>query len=179
MTISAFRLYNYFIEVRRSTKMKNHIASTQVTFRAGAAERRPDLVLYVNGIPLALLEANPPVRNAVSWVDGAKQLHDDNEKFIPELFACNVLNIATEGKALLDLARDLINAEKEVPAQKTKNAAKTPSPNSSNSRATPTPHYGRTHRRRHRPPNPLPRLAVHRGREAGSQEGSAPHAGEI
>jgi type I restriction enzyme, R subunit len=77
-----------------------YIASTQVTFRAGAAERRPDLVLYVNGIPLALLEAKTPVRNAVSWVDGAKQLHDDYEKFIPELFVCNVLNVATEGKDL-------------------------------------------------------------------------------
>jgi type I restriction enzyme, R subunit len=77
-----------------------YIASTQVTFRAGAAERRPDLVLYVNGIPLALLEAKTPVRHAVSWVDGAKQLHDDYEKFIPELFACNVLNVATEGKDL-------------------------------------------------------------------------------
>ena len=77
-----------------------YIASTQVTFRAGPAERRPDLVLYVNGLPLALLEAKTPVRNAVSWVDGAKQLHDDYEKFIPELFACNVLNVATEGKDL-------------------------------------------------------------------------------
>ena len=77
-----------------------YIASTQVTFRAGPAERRPDLVLYVNGLPLAVLEAKTPVRNAVSWVDGAKQIHDDYEKFVPELFACNVLNIATEGKDL-------------------------------------------------------------------------------
>lgn len=77
-----------------------YIASTQVTFRAGSAERRPDLVCYVNGLPLAILEAKTPVRNAISWVDGAKQLHDDYEKFIPELFACNVLNIATEGKDL-------------------------------------------------------------------------------
>jgi type I restriction enzyme, R subunit len=77
-----------------------YIASTQVTFRAGSAERRADLVLYVNGLPLALLEAKTPVRNAVSWVDGAKQIHDDYEKFVPELFACNVLNVATEGKDL-------------------------------------------------------------------------------
>lgn len=77
-----------------------YIASTQVTFRAGSAERRPDLVCYINGLPLAILEAKTPVRNAISWVDGAKQLHDDYEKFIPELFACNVLNIATEGKDL-------------------------------------------------------------------------------
>ncbi|MEO7839168.1 MAG: HsdR family type I site-specific deoxyribonuclease [Anaerolineales bacterium] len=77
-----------------------YIASTQVTFRAGAAERRADLILYANGLPLALLEAKTPVRNAVSWVDGAKQIHDDYERFIPELFACNVLNVATEGKDL-------------------------------------------------------------------------------
>lgn len=77
-----------------------YIASTQVTFRAGSAERRADLVLYINGLPLALLEAKTPVRNAVSWVDGAKQIHDDYEKFVPELFACNVLNVATEGKDL-------------------------------------------------------------------------------
>ncbi|MEW6403587.1 MAG: HsdR family type I site-specific deoxyribonuclease [Chloroflexota bacterium] len=77
-----------------------YIASTQVTFRAGSAERRPDLILYVNGLPLAILEAKTPVRNAVSWVDGAKQIHDDYERFVPELFACNVLNVATEGKDL-------------------------------------------------------------------------------
>jgi type I restriction enzyme R subunit len=77
-----------------------YVASTQVTFRAGPYERRPDLVLYVNGLPLAVLEAKTPVRNAVSWVDGAKQIHDDYEKYVPELFACNVLNVATEGKDL-------------------------------------------------------------------------------
>lgn len=83
-----------------SPDLNQYIVSTQVTFRAGNAERRPDLVCYVNGLPLAILEAKTPVRNAISWVDGAKQLHDDYEKFIPELFACNVLNIATEGKDL-------------------------------------------------------------------------------
>lgn len=77
-----------------------YIASAQVTFRAGNAERRADLILYVNGFPLALVEAKTPVRPAISWVDGAKQIHDDYEKFVPEWFACNVFNIATEGKDL-------------------------------------------------------------------------------
>lgn len=77
-----------------------YIAVTQVTFRAGPAERRADVVLYVNGLPLVLLEAKTPVRNAISWVDGAKQIHDDYERFVPELFVCNVLNVATEGKDL-------------------------------------------------------------------------------
>ena len=46
-----------------------YVVTTQYTFRAGAAERRADLVLLVNGFPLVLIEAKTPVRDAVSWVD--------------------------------------------------------------------------------------------------------------
>ena len=77
-----------------------YIASTQYTFRAGPAERRADLMLFINGFPLVLVEAKTPLRPAVSWVDGALQIHDDYEKFTPELFACNVFSLATEGKDL-------------------------------------------------------------------------------
>lgn len=77
-----------------------YIITTQYTFRAGAAERRADLMLLVNGFPLVLIEAKTPVRDAVSWVDGALQVHDDYERFVPELFACNVFSVATEGKDL-------------------------------------------------------------------------------
>lgn len=76
------------------------VVTTQYTFRAGSAERRADLVLLVNGFPLVLIEAKTPVRKAVSWVDGALQIHDDYEKNVPELFACNVFSVATEGKDL-------------------------------------------------------------------------------
>jgi len=77
-----------------------YVATTQYTFRAGPAERRADLILLVNGFPLVLIEAKTPVRKAVSWVDGALQVHDDYERFIPELFVCNVFSVATEGKDL-------------------------------------------------------------------------------
>jgi type I restriction enzyme R subunit len=77
-----------------------YILTTQYTYRAGAEERRADLVLLVNGFPLILIEAKTPVRKAVSWVDGALQVHDDYEKNVPELFACNVFSVATEGKEL-------------------------------------------------------------------------------
>jgi type I restriction enzyme, R subunit len=77
-----------------------YIVTTQYTFRAGSAERRADLVLLVNGLPLVLVEAKTPVRQSVSWFDGAKQIHDDYERFVPELFACNVFSVATEGKDL-------------------------------------------------------------------------------
>ena len=78
---------------------QNHyVVTQQFTMRAGSAERRADLILLVNGLPLVLIEAKTPTRAAVSWVDGALQVHDDYEKSVPELFVCNVFSVATEGK---------------------------------------------------------------------------------
>jgi type I restriction enzyme, R subunit len=77
-----------------------YVVTNQFTFRAGPAERRADLVLLVNGLPLVVIEAKTPVRHAVSWLDGALQVHNDYEKNIPELFVANVFNVATEGKEL-------------------------------------------------------------------------------
>ena len=77
-----------------------YVASTQFTYRAGPAERRADLVLLVNGFPLVLVEAKTPVRQSVSWLDGAKQIHEDYERFVPELFVPNVFSAASEGKEL-------------------------------------------------------------------------------
>jgi type I restriction enzyme R subunit len=77
-----------------------YVITSQYTFRAGPAERRADLVLLINGLPLVIIEAKTPVRQAISWFDGALQVHDDYEKNIPELFTCNIFNVATEGKEL-------------------------------------------------------------------------------
>lgn len=79
-------------------EQNQYVVTQQFTFRAGSAERRADLMLVVNGLPLVLIEAKTPTRAAVSWVDGALQVHDDYEKFVPELFVCNVFSVATEGK---------------------------------------------------------------------------------
>lgn len=75
-----------------------YVVTQQFTYRAGATERRADLVLLVNGLPLVLIEAKTPVKKCISWVDGAIQVHDDYEEFVPELFVCNVFSVATEGK---------------------------------------------------------------------------------
>ena len=80
-------------------KQNQYIVTQQYTYRAGATERRADLVLLVNGLPLVLIEAKTSVKKCISWVDGAVQVHEDYEKFVPELFVCNVFSIATEGKA--------------------------------------------------------------------------------
>jgi type I restriction enzyme R subunit len=79
-------------------EQNQYVVTQQFVYRAGSAERRADLVLLVNGFPLVLIEAKTPTRSAVSWVDGAVQVHDDYEKYVPELFVCNVFSVATEGK---------------------------------------------------------------------------------
>jgi type I restriction enzyme R subunit len=75
-----------------------YVVTTQFAGRAGATEKRADLVLLVNGIPLVIIEAKTPVRASQSWFDGALQIHDDYERNVPELFVPNVISIATEGK---------------------------------------------------------------------------------
>ena len=58
-----------------------YIVTQQFIYRAGPTERRADLVMLVNGLPLVLIEAKTPVKKCISWVDGAVQVHDDYEKF--------------------------------------------------------------------------------------------------
>ena len=53
-----------------------YVVTSQFTFRAGVVEKRADLVLLVKGLPLVVIEAKTPVRQAVSWLDGALQVHD-------------------------------------------------------------------------------------------------------
>jgi type I restriction enzyme R subunit len=80
------------------TEQNSFVVTQQFTFRAGKTEKRADLVLLVNGLPLVLIEAKTPVRSSQSWLDAALQVHDDYEKNIPELFVPNVFSVGTEGK---------------------------------------------------------------------------------
>jgi type I restriction enzyme, R subunit len=70
--------------------------TTQLTFRN--PEKRFDIILLVNGIPLVVGEPKSPVRPAISWVDGAVDIHDDYEISVPAFFVPNVFSFATEGK---------------------------------------------------------------------------------
>jgi type I restriction enzyme, R subunit len=58
----------------------------------------PDIVLLINGIPVVIGEAKTPVRPAVSWLDGAHEIHNVYETAVPALFVPTILNFATEGK---------------------------------------------------------------------------------
>lgn len=60
----------------------------------------PDIVLLINGLPVVIGEAKTPIRPAVSWLDGAHEIHDVYENAVPQLFVPNILSFATEGKSL-------------------------------------------------------------------------------
>ena len=79
-------------------EQNSFVVTQQFTFRAGKTEKRADLVLIVNGLPLVVIEAKTPVRSCQSWLDAAVQIHDDYEQNVPELFVPNVFSVATEGK---------------------------------------------------------------------------------
>lgn len=102
-----------------------YVVTTQYTVRSGKSEKRADLVLLVNGVPLVVIEAKTPVRSCESWFDGAVQIHEDYERNVPELFVPNVFSVATEGKEFrygsIGLPIDLwgpwrLDADTELPA---------------------------------------------------------------
>lgn len=76
-----------------------YIATTQ--FRIHHRETKiPDMVLFINGIPVVVGEAKTPIRPSVSWLDGAHEVHVVYENAVPQLFVSNILSFATEGKEL-------------------------------------------------------------------------------
>jgi type I restriction enzyme R subunit len=74
--------------------------TNQWTYVAGSVNKRFDVVFLVNGIPLVIGEAKTPTRAAVTWFDGAYQVHQLYEKEVPAMFVPNVFSFATEGKCL-------------------------------------------------------------------------------
>lgn len=75
------------------------IVCNQWTYKVGQLEKRFDIVLLINGLPVVIGEAKTPVRPAVTWVDGASQIHDDYEQSIPGMFVPNIFSFASDGRA--------------------------------------------------------------------------------
>lgn len=78
-------------------KNNSFILSNQFKIRANET-KIPDIVMLVNGIPLVVGEAKTPVRPAVTWFDGAHEIHTVYENSVPQLFVPNVFSFATDGK---------------------------------------------------------------------------------
>ncbi len=79
--------------------IKNNTYILTNQFKVRARETKiPDIVMFVNGIPLVIGEAKTPVRPAVTWFDGAHDINVIYENTVPQLFVPNVFSFATEGK---------------------------------------------------------------------------------
>ncbi len=75
-----------------------YVVSEEVTIGPEGARRRFDLVLWVNGIPLVVIETKTPVKAKVSWLNAARDIDRVYAVEHPEFFAPNVLLAATEGR---------------------------------------------------------------------------------
>jgi len=73
------------------------IVTRQVNYK-GRDSIRTDIMLYINGIPLANIECKNPAEVGVSWYDAYKQIKDYEDK-IPELFKYVQIGVAAESKA--------------------------------------------------------------------------------
>jgi len=85
-----------FADLSRNT----YVVSDEVTFGAGTHKSRFDIVLWVNGVPVAVGETKDSATSGVSWFHAAKDIHDTYEPAHRPFFAPNVLSFATEGKEL-------------------------------------------------------------------------------
>jgi type I restriction enzyme R subunit len=74
------------------------VVTNQWTYQAGSVEKRFDVVFVVNGLPVVIGEAKTPTRSAVTWFDGAFQIHQIYEREVPAMFVPNAFSFATEGK---------------------------------------------------------------------------------
>jgi type I restriction enzyme, R subunit len=77
--------------------LNEYVVTNQWVFPKDAGGKRLDIVLLVNGFPVAIGELKTPTRNAITWLDGAGDIAA-YEKSIPQMFVPNVFNFATEGK---------------------------------------------------------------------------------
>ena len=74
-----------------------YVVTNQWVYPKAEGGKRLDIVLLINGFPIAIGELKTPVRDAISWMDGAADILA-YEKSIPQMFVTNVFNFASEGK---------------------------------------------------------------------------------
>jgi len=72
------------------------LAVNQFTVKSGNATRRADLVLFVNGMPLVVIEIKDPTDEQADLWKAYRQLQDYKET-IPALFVYNELLVVTDG----------------------------------------------------------------------------------
>lgn len=88
----------FFGTITKDEIAKNeYIVTNQWVYPQQQDGKRFDIVLLINGMPVAIGELKTPVRPAISWLDGAEDI-EKYEKSVPQMFVPNVFNFASEGK---------------------------------------------------------------------------------
>jgi type I restriction enzyme, R subunit len=78
----------------------NHFSVTHQLYVKAEKSRIPDMVVYVNGIPLVVIEAKSPINYKDKNGEAFEQLKQ-YERDIPRLFYTNAFNIVTDGTTVL------------------------------------------------------------------------------
>lgn len=78
-------------------KLNEYVVTNQWVYPQAEGGKRLDIVLLINGFPVAIGELKTPVRAAITWLDAASDIAA-YEKSIPQMFVTNVFNFASEGK---------------------------------------------------------------------------------
>ncbi|MEK4439112.1 type I restriction endonuclease subunit R [Paenibacillus sp. FSL K6-2862] len=77
--------------------LNEYVVTNQWVYSQKENGKRLDIVLLINGFPVAIGELKTPVRNSITWLDAAGDIAA-YEKSIPGMFVANIFNFATEGK---------------------------------------------------------------------------------
>jgi type I restriction enzyme R subunit len=78
----------------------NHFAVTNQLFITGGKNSIPDLIIYLNGIPVVVIEAKSPISTSQNTWTAVSQIQQYEEN-IPRLFHSNLFNIATNNLTFL------------------------------------------------------------------------------
>ena len=70
-------------------------AANQWTIEEGKDNKRPDVIVFVNGLPLVVIELKSPTRDVVGWRDAYNQIRNYIDK-IPCLFTYNAFCIVSD-----------------------------------------------------------------------------------
>ncbi len=81
-------------------RANNFVVADEVIIGPPGASRRFDIVFYVNGFPLVVIETKNPIKQGATWLTAAKDIHAVYEVEYPNFFAPNVFNVATDGNEL-------------------------------------------------------------------------------
>lgn len=72
------------------------LAVNQFTVKCGNRTRRPDVVVFINGLPIAVIELKDPTDEQADVWKAFRQLQDYKQN-IPPLFYCNELMVISDG----------------------------------------------------------------------------------